>query len=118
MYVYMYVCQAKQFLLLNKLSVFASLFCVCMCMYGVSARMIRHLKFLHKNPDVMIHIRAYEEYDGNQEKHGAKSFRDGVHTYIQYSTCIHAYTHFHILTYIQTHSYLHTYIHTCIQTQK
>ncbi len=72
-------------------------------LYGVSARMIRHLKFLHKNPDVMIHIRAYEEYDGNQEKHGAKSFRDGVHTYIQY---------IHVFPHTKIHTYLHTYAYT------
>ena len=96
-------------------------------LYGVSARMIRHLKFLHKNPDVMIHIRAYEEYDGNQEKHGAKSFRDGVHTYIQYMyfhilKYIHTYIHTHIHRYIHTYIHTHTnvvqiYIHTCTQTQ-
>lgn len=30
----------------------------------------------------MIHIRAFEEYDGNQEKHGAKGFRDGVYAMV------------------------------------
>ncbi len=113
----LYLCMyAKQFLLINKLCI--SVLCVCMflCMYGVSARMIRHLKLLHRNPDVMIHIRAYEEYDGDQEYYGEKSYRDGVHTYIQY---IHVFPHTNIHTYlhsyahIYTHSYIHsTYIHT------
>ena len=121
----LYLCMyAKQFLLINKLSVFASLFCVCLCMYGVSARMIRHLKFLHRNPDVMIHIRAYEEYDGDQEYYGEKSYRDGV--YIQYiHTYIHVFPHTNIHKYIHTylhsyaHIYTHSYIHsTYIYTQK
>jgi len=43
------------------------------------ARMIRHIKFLRKNQDIMIHIHAFEEYDGNQEMHGSKTYRDGVY---------------------------------------
>ena len=114
MYVCMYVC------MYTLISIY---------MYVCAARLTRHIKFLHKNPDVMIHIRAFEEYDGNQEKHGAKSFRDGVHTYLlTYSihTCMHTYAYTYISRvnscnnypptkksyYIHTYVYTHAYIHT------
>jgi hypothetical protein len=42
------------------------------------ARLSRHMGFLRQHPDVMVHIRAFEEYEGNQEMHGAKAYRDNV----------------------------------------
>lgn len=41
--------------------------------------MIRHIKFLRRNPDIMIHIHAFEEYDGNQEMFGNPTYRAGVY---------------------------------------